>query len=495
METGKAPLETSHVAIPFDPSLGNLSQLPKKIRRQIWEHFALYSIPRGTTGPPGITTSLLQISHRIPLLQTSHRIHEEVSYHIYNDLFLEFKVSPQCHYRSWLTVESDCGSSWHLQDLDDALSRGFGNLPYHKLGGMEIKIAAPDREDPGQIICLWNKCRDLSRMLEQAEHGLSYLEIRFEQPGRPKWSVDGKPQKSIGQDRLKRDPDPNDDHDSMSIYSASNDDSDLYDTLTAPPTNLLDRNGHLDLTKNDIEIVCSAFFLLRDVQAVDIVLPEDMSKEGTYVDYMHSFQMEHVLTGKNTFGTSDYDDQWTDDILEDDQDRVFWIIDAMLDTLPGCTANMLRLERFSSWYADGLSSESKYEKELERILKSDMRRRDRRYMHHNSPSRIEYRYLAMRFCNPKSFISQYRAKRSEGFDMIFYEALDLGIIKEEWDRDTWHNGCHRDGIPPFDTDKFGKKVEQLYDEDTSIRYAEELNVKLRGFRPWDFKRNRKWNAW
>jgi hypothetical protein len=45
-------------------------------------------------------------------------------------------------------------------------------------------------------------------------------------------------------------------------------------------------------------------------------------------------------------------------------------LDIELDLLPGITANMMHLERFSSWYTDGLGSGSKYERGPERILKT-----------------------------------------------------------------------------------------------------------------------------
>jgi hypothetical protein len=44
--------------------------------------------------------------------------------------------------------------------------------------------------------------------------------------------------------------------------------------------------------------------------------------------------------------------------------------DNALDDVPGPTARMLRLERFSSWFEDGLHSESKYLDELERAYHS-----------------------------------------------------------------------------------------------------------------------------
>ena len=82
---------------------------------------------------------------------------------------------------------------------------------------------------------------------------------------------------------------------------------------------------------------------------------------------------------------------------------VFMDLDAELDVLPGETASVLRLERFSTWYMDGLISESKYKQELERILKV----RSRRFVHFNEPAHIQNRYRSMRSSNPRSLVRQY----------------------------------------------------------------------------------------
>jgi hypothetical protein len=51
-------------------------------------------------------------------------------------------------------------------------------------------------------------------------------------------------------------------------------------------------------------------------------------------------------------------------------DKVFHHLDAALDYVPCLTANMMRLERFSSWYDNEIYGKSKYLDELERIYKN-----------------------------------------------------------------------------------------------------------------------------
>jgi hypothetical protein len=51
-------------------------------------------------------------------------------------------------------------------------------------------------------------------------------------------------------------------------------------------------------------------------------------------------------------------------------DNVFHHLDAALDFVPGLTANVMRLERFSSWYDNEIYGKSKYLDEMERIYKN-----------------------------------------------------------------------------------------------------------------------------
>jgi hypothetical protein len=136
--------------MPFDPSLGNLSWLPLEMRLQIWDRLSLYPIQCGATDP----ASPASRQTRLAFLQTSHRIHDEVSKHLYKDVVLRFQVFPEYQYRSWLTVESNAGTRWHLQDLDDAVSRGFGKLPYEKLKGIRVEIDAPCRRTQAKYLPL-----------------------------------------------------------------------------------------------------------------------------------------------------------------------------------------------------------------------------------------------------------------------------------------------------------------------------------------------------
>jgi hypothetical protein len=179
-------------------------------------------------------------------------------------------------------------------------------------------------------------------------------------------------------------------------------------------------------------------------------------------------------------------DPWNDKNLQGDQDQIFMDLDIELDLLPGITANMMRLERFSAWYTDGLGSESKYQRELERISKT----RSTSSYNYNKPKYIRMRYATMLSFNPGSLFHRYEASKS--WDMTtrlfastnvrtIQEAFDLGSIKEEWDRDKWHNGCYRSDIPPFDSEEVLIKLWTGLNRDVSKKSEQEFNGKLMGW--------------
>lgn len=462
VSASKASLAKLCVAMPlfFDPSLGNLSRLPPEIRLQIWDLFSLYPIECGVKDPA--FPKLRQ--PRLAVLQTSHRIHDEVSKHLYKDVVLRFHVLPEYQYRSWLTVEGNTGTKWYLQNLDDAVSRGFAKLPYEKLKGIQVEIDAPCRFDPGQIVCLWKKCLDLAALLEQAERGLPNLEIHLKDSESAKWSVDSEPQMSVAVDRVKSYP---------------------------PRDAITDRsNEQTDIKNADYEFALIPFHRLRNVQTAKVYLPGDMVCNNEY-----AYNTETILTEKEPFGTwLKADDPWNDQRVQADQDQIFMDLDVELDLLPGITANMLRLERFSSWYTNGLDSASRYENELQRIIKT----RSYSRCNYNEPEQIQYRYAAMRAFNPRSLFHWYKAPKS--WDMptrlvpstdatTIQEAIVSGTIKEEWDADTWHSGCYPSGIPQFDEDAFLTKLWTAgLNFVLSVRYEREFHDKLMGWVGDDEKR-------
>lgn len=107
---------------------------------------------------------------------------------------------------------------------------------------------------------------------------------------------------------------------------------------------------------------------------------------------------------------------------------------------------MMRLERFSSWYADGLHSSSRYMDELERTI-LDERARDVG----NDAYAIGYRYRAMHALNPSS-IKLQKAKLITSMNEADFPGFPTEYT-ELWDRDKWYHRFPR-GIMPFNSETF-----------------------------------------
>jgi hypothetical protein len=205
------------------------------------------------------------------------------------------------------------------------VSRGLGKLPYKKLKGIQVEIDAPCRSDPGQKICLWKKCLDLAGLLEQADSGLPNVEIHLKDSHWPSGLLTASG-KNVAVDRVKSNP---------------------------PRNSVTDRLKEQTYTTNEeYQIALTVFHRLRNVQTANVYLPEDMVCDNEFAD-----NMETVLVQKEAFGTLlDAGDPWNDKSLQGNQDMMFMDLNIELDLLPSITANMMRLERFSSRHTRGLGS-------------------------------------------------------------------------------------------------------------------------------------------
>jgi hypothetical protein len=120
------------------------------------------------------------------------------------------------------------------------------------------------------------------------------------------------------------------------------------------------------------------------------------------------------------------------------------MVERTVDVLPSKTANMLRLDRFSTWYTDKLHGNSPYENELKKLLLGDVER-------HDTVQTMHDRYRIMRVHNPLSLA--YRSAFLETFDSIKYPDIDA----RGWNQDAWH--CvYKHGIPPLNS----KEADERY---------------------------------
>ncbi|KAL8900390.1 MAG: hypothetical protein Q9207_005719 [Kuettlingeria erythrocarpa] len=284
------------------PGLGRLASLPVELRNQLWDELSLES--------------------RFSFTRVSRQAHAEISPRLYKNIDLQFSIQPKYQHRSWLHVDSGFEKQWLLHNLDDAIKRGFERIPFQQLKEIRIVIEAPDKKDPGQIVCQYKKCVDLAELLEHSMDGLPDIEIAFLDSTSSKWTVKGQAQESIALENV---------------------------TLS---------RDHL--------IVLQAFSRLHKARSAKINVPV-ASEDGNYLtENFAETWMEKVPFGQNL----DPSDPWNDQELQEEMDRVFVDLDMELDLIFGPTADMMRLDRFASWYTDKVGGESKYESEYERIIRA-----------------------------------------------------------------------------------------------------------------------------
>ncbi|OJJ30772.1 hypothetical protein ASPWEDRAFT_85592, partial [Aspergillus wentii DTO 134E9] len=154
-------------------SLGCLAQFPYEIREQIWLQFI----------PDGQDTVLLRTPKTdLRILRASKSIHDEISLLLYRRSCLEFDVSAIYYQRKerWTTVYLRRGrqeraqleepqATWILRNKEDARTRGFDNLPFHRIDRVVANLFAPDPKDAGKLFCLWQRVRALVELLKGAE--------------------------------------------------------------------------------------------------------------------------------------------------------------------------------------------------------------------------------------------------------------------------------------------------------------------------------------
>lgn len=378
------------------PGLGRFASLPGELRNQIWDELPLES--------------------RFSFVRVSRQVYSEISPRLYKNIPLQFSIQPKYQYRSWLHVESSFEKQWLLQNVDDAIKRGFNKIPFQQLEKIRIVVEAPDTKDQGQIVCLYKKCLDLAGLLEHATNGLPHVEIILSDSASSKWAVRGKAQESI-----------------------------VLDNATFSQDHL---------------VVLQAFSRLRKARSANISVPMASEEDNCVIEIF-----EKAWMGKVPFGLNlDPRDPWNDQELQEEMDHAFVDLDMELDLLSGPTAALVRLDRFASWYTDKVGGESKYEREYERIVRS--------WKGFEGPSelapdiaepsqilkRLQWRYGAMRAFDPDVLRRPDAQRRYQHrHELKRY----IAETSNEWDRDRWHDyyGTRdRYGIPSFTSDDLVQAV-------------------------------------
>jgi hypothetical protein len=131
---------------------------------------------------------------------------------------------------------------------------------------------------------------------------------------------------------------------------------------------------------------------------------------------------------KDPFGTIQGDSVWWDNEIQEDIDEIYCKVEYALDQIPGHSADMMWLDRFSSLYTDTdalRNGDSDYFCEQERLRLANVHSRDNRY------DSIKRRWHAVRAFNPLSS----KMSRLRNSDHVRDEYSPFNIILEHrWNK-------------------------------------------------------------
>jgi hypothetical protein len=283
-------------------NLGEFARFPQEVRDMIWADFA--PGPRyqegddsedsdGEDNEPG----------SLGILRACHRLHEEILPHIYEKEVLRIEV-PDIYGSLLCVIHSRQGRNWTLSPfeddslfgIEDGLYKAFCNLPYNRLRGIEIEIAAPDHRDPGLIVCVWERVKELVDLLSGAK-GLPNIDIHLQNTPSTNWSHDSKPR----------------------------------NTITGLPK-------HSD----DYKAMLLLFCRLHNIRKAKIHVPKDLIQEESIIA-----DFEATMELKEPFGLASEELYLADQQIQQHLDALYIHFDKALDMLPGRTARMLRLRAIS----------------------------------------------------------------------------------------------------------------------------------------------------
>ncbi|KAN0070377.1 hypothetical protein V8E54_011246 [Elaphomyces granulatus] len=310
--------------------MGDFAKLPSEIRLLIWEYYLFNHRGPGTctcTGAAGKTAPGLSI------LRASRSLYNEISHHLYTGLRPNVLLTPRCF---WITINMKgkkrdfIRAKWRFNDEADAIHHGFQNFPYHKVD-LIVNIYAPDPNDPGELVRIWQKTNTLARLigLKPTPNSLKIYLPRFASRD---WGQNGQTNDSA---KYPESPSPYDYYPDTRIAST--------------PFQRFEK-----LRPLSYKIYC-----------VDFV-----KKKHDHVSHKLSYTPPHDDSIEPNF-TAGIDREMID---------LSFFLDTKLDSLEGQTADLLRLERFSEWFEDGQGWDSAYEKQIlfalrrfpDIVLKHDM---------------------------------------------------------------------------------------------------------------------------
>ena len=284
--------------------LGSFGLLPAELRIEIWQHF-----------------SSIASSKRLTILRTSRQLRAEATPFMYQNLV--YCIKPLYQYLSGLQSNQPTSpSNFSFQRIDKGLSEAddhqFNTAPYQHLRKIFVDIEAPNPDDPAQVICLYRKCVALAEMLEARGYfGLPKIQITFldSSTDNSKWASDGKSQQSIR-----------------------------------------------SFAGTDIQLVACSFACLCKIKFVKF------HGLASREDALYTANITRLMMLTNEYHKWQYPIlSVMDKEVRMESHRMFADVEALLDDVPGETANKMRLDRFSTWSADIRGHRSLYAKRCRSI--------------------------------------------------------------------------------------------------------------------------------
>ena len=243
------------------------------------------------------------------------KIYAEVAAEVpsgYNDNTIAISVRPEYRNKSWIKAKNTEGVQWDLEDLSDAISRGFCDLPWHNLN-VQIWIWAPHRKDSAQVICLYKKVRALVEILRGAKSFLS-LWVVFGNTKNTSWFDNAQPQCSI---------------------------ENMAD--------LLPWGVDIPGAKWDYEFIFPLFLQIRNVKIARMYSMELFEGKRENLTMGEIFiKAQRIMRKTTPYESRAAADLYYGKRIEEHLDFLFMMVECILHFLPSKTADMLRLDRFSS---------------------------------------------------------------------------------------------------------------------------------------------------
>lgn len=384
----------------MNSGLGTLVVLPVELRYLIWEHIS------PSSGPFLAMSDVKQDLSILRILQASRKLREEILSYLYNGLTLTFVISPGLSHQDFnILMHDQRGSRASISNWKDVLAGlAAGSdraLLFERLRAIRIEISAPRRDDPGELLQIWNKNVLLVEGLSSGAC-LPFLEICAVENDSRQWTTEGT----------------------------------LHQSVASP-------DAYEDGVDSDLELLLMPFRRLRKARGIQIQIPERTRLKAVA---MMVEEIEACVISEKTFGTYlDNTNNMDDEMVASYEDAQTLWFDYILDDMEGPCAAMVRLARFARWTErygremyfrtnDGGDIGGAVDMLSERQL-TDAR------------SALLERYRAMRAWNPES-LQHHSNCEQDCCNYFDGEDVRLDTMTDWWLEETWWcSGFCKRGIP------------------------------------------------